>query len=153
VFIDFEWPWRLQVSSAVGNFSKSCTSENIPVAHIGQDVFTNKSESVGGFLHFTWGVRRNLGEMYSGDGWLSVCLSVTAFPHYCTDPDVSWGNCRGCRLVVRYLVDLQSVHGLRCCDNIAPNAKCPRVLVLTLCLVVVSVLKITGGHMLIHSEP
>ena len=22
---------------------------------------------------------------------LSACLSLAAFPHYCTDPDVSWG--------------------------------------------------------------
>jgi len=22
---------------------------------------------------------------------VSVCLSVAAFPHYCTDPDVTWG--------------------------------------------------------------
>ena len=28
-----------------------------------------------------------------------------------------------------------SVHGFRCCDNTAPNAKCQRVLVLALCLV------------------
>jgi len=31
--------------------------------------------------------------------------------------------------------DLQSVHGFRCYDNTAPNAKCQRVLVLALCLV------------------
>ena len=22
---------------------------------------------------------------------MSVCLSLAAFPHYCTDPDVTWG--------------------------------------------------------------
>jgi len=38
-------------------------------------------------------------------------------------------------LVVHYWADLQSVHGFRCYDNIAPNAKCQRVLVLALCLV------------------
>ena len=32
--------------------------------------------------------------------------------------------------------DLQSVHGFRCYDNRAPNAKCQRVLVLALCLVI-----------------
>jgi len=37
--------------------------------------------------------------------------------------------------VVHYWADLQSVHGFRCCDNIAPNAKCERVFVLALCLV------------------
>ena len=34
------------------------------------------------------------------------------------DPDVTWGNGRGCPLVVQYWVDLQSVHGFRCYDNI-----------------------------------
>ena len=29
--------------------------------------------------------------------------------------------------------NLQSVHGFRCYDNIAPNAKCQRVLVLAIC--------------------
>jgi len=38
-------------------------------------------------------------------------------------------------VVVWYWVDLQLVHRFRCCDNIAPNAKCQRVLVLALCLV------------------
>jgi len=36
---------------------------------------------------------------------------------------------------VHYWADLQSVHEFRCYDNIAPNAKCQRVLVLALCLV------------------
>jgi len=52
--------------------------------------------------------------------------------------DVTCGNGRGCPLVlVHYCPDLQSVHGFRCYDNIAPNAKCQRVLVLALCLVLV----------------
>jgi len=55
---------------------------------------------------------------------LSVCLSVAAFPHYCTDPDVFWGNGRACPLAVHCWADLQSVHGFRWYDNIAPNAKC-----------------------------
>jgi len=38
---------------------------------------------------------------------------------------------------VHYWADLQSVHGFRCYDNIAPNAKCQRVLVLALCLVII----------------
>jgi len=49
-----------------------------------------------------------------------VCLSLAACPHYFTDPDVSWGNGRGCPLVVHYWADLQSVDGFRCYDNIAP---------------------------------
>jgi len=51
--------------------------------------------------------------------WLSVFLA--AFPHYYTDPGVSWGNGRRCPLVVHYWVDLQSVYGFRCYDNTAPN--------------------------------
>jgi len=48
---------------------------------------------------------------------VSVCLSAAACPHYCTDPDVTWGSSRGCPLVVHYWADLQSVHGLRCYRN------------------------------------
>jgi len=38
-------------------------------------------------LHFAWGVAE------AKCIWprLSVCLSLTTFPHYCTDPDVTWG--------------------------------------------------------------
>jgi len=56
--------------------------------------------------------------MYIGHGHLSVCLSFAAFPHYCTDLDVTWANGRGCPVVVHYWVDLQLVHGFRCYDNI-----------------------------------
>ena len=66
---------------------------------------------------------------------LCVCLSLATFPHYCTDPNVTWGNGRRCRLVVHYWAVLQSVHGFRCYDNIALNTKCQRVLVLAFCLV------------------
>jgi len=60
-----------------------------------------------------------------------VCLSLAAFPHHYTDLDVSWGNGRGCPLVVHYWVDLQSAHGFHCYDSIALNTKCQRVLVLS----------------------
>ena len=40
---------------------------------------------------------------------------------------------------MHYWADLHSVHGFRCYDNIAQNAKCQRVLVLALCLDVVVV--------------
>jgi len=44
-------------------------------------------------------MRHSRSEMYSGHGrtfvCLSVCLFLAAFPHYCTDPDVTWGNGRG----------------------------------------------------------
>ena len=76
--------------------------------------------------------------MYIGHARLCACLSIAACPHYCMDADVTWGNGRGCPLVVHYWLNLQSVHGFRCNDNIAPNAKCQRVLVLALCLVKIS---------------
>ena len=84
---------------------------------------------------FTFRVRRSRDEMYSGHGLLFVWLSLTAFAHYCTDPGVTWRNSMGCPLVAHYWADLQSVHGFRCYDSITPNAKCQRVLVLALCLV------------------
>jgi len=52
-------------------------------------------------------------------------------------PDVSWGNCTGCPLVVQYCAYL---HGFRCYVNTAPNAKCQRVLVLAVCLVMIMVM-------------
>ena len=79
--------------------------------------------------------------MYTGRGRLCVCMSICLFiprriPTLLHGPGcnlVKWY--RGCPLVVHYWVDLQSVHGIRCYDNIAPNAKCQRVLVLALGLV------------------
>jgi len=45
-------------------------------------------------------VRRSRGEMYMGHGCLcvcvSLCLSLAAFPRYCTDLGVTWGNGKGC---------------------------------------------------------
>jgi len=38
--------------------------------------------------------------------------------------------------MVHCWADLQSMHGFRCYDIIAPNAKCKRLLVLALCLVI-----------------
>jgi len=38
----------------------------------------------------TFRVSRRRRLMYIGHARLSVCLSVAAFPHYCTDPDVTW---------------------------------------------------------------
>ena len=55
--------------------------------------------------------------MYIGHGRLRVCLYLAAFPHYCTDLDVTRGTV-GVPLVVHYLEDLQSVHAFRCYDNI-----------------------------------
>jgi len=60
--------------------------------------------SDGSHLFITFRVRRSRrqGEMYIGHGRLYVCVSicpspVVAFPHYCTDPDVTWRNGRECQ--------------------------------------------------------
>jgi len=37
---------------------------------------------------------------------VSVCLSAAVRPHYCTDPDVTWGRGRGSPLVVHYWADM-----------------------------------------------
>jgi len=69
---------------------------------------------------------------------LPVCLSAAACPHYCTDPDVTWGSGRGCPLVVHYFAYLQSVHGLRCYGNITRTRNVSEymlVLALWVCLV------------------
>jgi len=57
---------------------------------------------------------------------VSVCLSLGTFTHYCTDPDVNWRNGRGCRLVVHYWADLQSVHRFHCYDNTVSNVSVSR---------------------------
>ena len=85
----------------------------------------------------TFCVGRSRGEMYSGHGRLCVCVYVCPSPHSHTTsrPGCNLGDDRGgCPVVVHYWADLQSVHGFRCYDVIAPNAKCQRVLVLALCL-------------------
>jgi len=69
-------------------------------------------------LHFAW-VIDNAKCICDTHICLSVCLSLAVFPHYCSDPDVTWGNGRGCPLVAHYWADLQSVHGFCCCDNVA----------------------------------
>jgi len=80
--------------------------------------------------------------MHSGHGRLRVCLcvclsvcpSIAAFAHDSTDPDATFRNSRRCPLVVHCWAVLQSVHGFRCCDNIATYAKFQPVLVLAKCL-------------------
>ena len=89
-------------------------------------------------LLFTFCVSRRRRKMYCGHArlcvcvcvCLSVCLSTAVCPHYCTDPDVTWGRGRGCPLVVHCWADLQSVHRLHCYGNITRTlvyAGCARV--------------------------
>jgi len=69
--------------------------------------------------------------VYIGHGRLSVCLSVPRrTPTLLHGPGCNLGDCRKSPLVVHYRADLQSMHGFRSYDDIAPNAKCQRVLVL-----------------------
>ena len=48
-----------------------------------------------------------------------VCLSLAAFVHYCTDPDLTLGELQGSPLVVHYWAELQSLHGFRCYGNMS----------------------------------
>ena len=77
-----------------------------------------------------------------------MCLSVCPSPHSyttirSTDSDVTSDAGRGvpssCALLGRFAIGA----GFRCHDNIAPNAKCERMLVLALCLVVGAVILYT----------
>jgi len=87
-------------------------------------------------LVITFRVRRSRGDMCISHGRLRACLSVSRRIRILLQgPGCNLGNGRGFPLVVHYWADLQSVHGFRCYDNIAPNAKCQRVIVLALCLV------------------
>ena len=84
----------------------------------------------------TFRVSRRRRKMYCGHPRLSVCLSAAARPHYCTDPDVTWGSGRACPLVVHYWADLQTAYALRCYGNITRTQNVSEyVLVLAVCLV------------------
>jgi len=88
-------------------------------------------------IFITFRVCRRRREMYCGHARLCGCLSAAACPHYCTDPDVTWGSGRGCPLVVHYRADLQARHGLRCFGNVTRTRNVSEhMLVLALCLVI-----------------
>ena len=80
--------------------------------------------------------------MYSGHSRLCACLSLAAFPHYCTGPGCNLGEWKGVSSSLQYWADLQSVHGFRSHDNTAPNAKRQQVLVVALWLV-----RFIGAHL------
>jgi len=89
-------------------------------------ITTNNSDSLYWLVDWliTFCVSRRQCKMYCAHArlcvcvCLSVCLSAAVCPHYCMDPDVTWGRCRCCPLVVHYWADLQSAHGLHCYGNI-----------------------------------
>ena len=58
-------------------------------------------------------------------GVKQMCQAAVELAHNRnTSNALSLGNGRGCPLVVHYWADLQLVHGFRCYENVAPNAKC-----------------------------
>ena len=69
---------------------------------------------------------------------VSVCLSVAAFLHQCMDPDVSWKNGRGAAQLCT-IGGFAISAGVSLLWQYSPNTKCQRVLVLTLCLVDLSI--------------
>jgi len=77
-------------------------------------------------------------EMYSGHARLCVmpvCHVRGRMPTLLHGPGCNLGEWYGCLLVVYYWVGLQSVHGLRCYDNIARTRNVSECSVLALCLV------------------
>ena len=63
-----------------------------------------------------------------------VCLSLTAFPHYCTDPDVTWetvGAPHLCTIGRKICNQCTGFVAKTTCSN----AKCQQLLVLHVCLV------------------
>jgi len=75
----------------------------------------------------TFRMSRRRSVMYSGHARLCVCLSLAAFPHYCTDPDATLRNGRGCpllcsvgRIWISARISLLWQH--------SANAKCQRLL-------------------------
>ena len=82
-------------------------------------------------LHLAWGVAEAKSVVVT-----AVCVSVRLSVPHSTPGLLHWPRCklrngRGCPLVVHYWADLQSVHGFRYYDNIAPKATYQRVLVLS----------------------
>ena len=106
---------KLMVSSLTG-----CALWRIQIQLVLSCPLANEKNKARYFVTFCVSRRRR--KMYCGHARLSVCLSVclsaAVRPHYCTDPDVTWGHGRGCSLVVHYWADLQSGHGLHCYGNI-----------------------------------
>jgi len=94
------------------------------------------SSSSSSSLHFTWGIAEAKCILVTAV-CVFVCLTVPRrIPTLLHRPGCKLR--KGCPLVVHYWADLQStVHGFPCYDNTVPNAKCQRVLVLALCLVII----------------
>jgi len=110
--------WITLCLPVIGQAKAMPIGRMLRVTHSGRN-WGRRLMSTIALLHFASRRRRKI---YCGHArlcvCLCVCLSAAACPHYCTDPDVTWGSGRGCPLVVHYWADSQSVHGLRCYGNI-----------------------------------
>jgi len=89
---------------------------------------------------FTFCVSRRRREMYSGHAYLCVCLSPTAFSHYCMDPDLTLAM-GGFAIGVRFSLLWQN----------SVNAKCQRVLC-TLSLPGFFAKSVVHSHTLGHTD-
>ena len=81
---------------------------------------------------------------------VTVCLSTAVRPHYCTDPDVTWGRGRGCPLVVQGGFAIGAQVALLWQHNVNPSYKLASILqydyiVRTLGGVCVRCWSVTGG--------
>jgi len=112
---------RYNVVSAVNSATRK--SQHNGRTHRRSTVYLHTADPVADqplLLLITFCVSRRRRKMYCGHARLCVYVSVRGRirPHYCMDPDVTWGRGRGCPLVVHYWADLQSGHGLRYYGNI-----------------------------------
>jgi len=94
----------------------------------------------------TFRMRRIRREMCNGHGRLCVCVCMCVcmsvsrrMPILLHGPRCNLGEWLGVPFSCALWADLQSVHRFRCYDSIVPNAKCQRVHVLVLCLVLICV--------------
>ena len=119
---NISWDCTMSVTKTLNNNSSRYSKAHwnlLPIIPHTWNWATSHSEShrwLKGF--FTFRVSRRPREMYCGHARLCVCLSVRGrMPTLFADPDATWESGRECPLVVHYLADLQSVHGLRCYGN------------------------------------
>ena len=83
----------------------------------------------------TFRVSRTRREMYSGHARLCVCRSAAACPHYCADPDVTWGMVGvlpSCALLGGFAIGARVSFAY---DNIARTRNVSECSVFALCLV------------------
>ena len=117
------WQWHIQYYKIYNNIYTEWIIENfnVQICHS---------------LHFAW-VVDDVKCIVVTRVCVSVYLSVRGrVPTLLHGPDITWGSGKVCPLVVQYWADMQSVHELRCYDNITRTRNISEyMLVLALCLV------------------